>query len=53
MEVGELMLADKIRKESGLDLVISHHPEGRAYARLHEVMKLQVDILKSSGVSLF
>jgi putative NIF3 family GTP cyclohydrolase 1 type 2 len=52
MEVGELMLADKIRKESGLDLVISHHPEGRAYARLHEVMKLQVDILKSSGVSL-
>ncbi len=52
MEVAELLLADKIRTESGLDLVVSHHPEGRAYASLHEVMRLQIDLLKDSGVSL-
>ncbi len=51
MEVGELLLADKIRAQEGLDLVISHHPEGRAYSLLHEVMQLQVDMLKEAGVS--
>ena len=51
MEVGELLLADKIRKASGLDLALAHHPEGRAYALLHEVMQLQVDLLEEAGVS--
>lgn len=51
IEVAELLLADRIRKEQGLDLVISHHPEGKAYAALYEVMQLQVDILKEAGVS--
>jgi len=51
VEVGELLLADRIRQREGLDLVIAHHPEGRAYASLHEVMQLQVDLLESSGVS--
>ena len=51
MEVGELLLADKIRQKEGLDLVISHHPEGRSYALLHEVMRLQVDLLSQAGVS--
>ncbi len=50
MEVGELLLADRIRQRSGLDLVVSHHPEGRAYALLHEVMRLQVDLLEQAGV---
>jgi len=50
MEVGELLLADRIRKLSSLDLVIAHHPEGRAYALLHEVMQLQVDLLRQAGV---
>ncbi len=50
MEVGELLLADRIRQQSGLDLVIAHHPEGRAYALLHEVMQLQVDLLRQAGV---
>ena len=50
MEVGELLLADRIRKESSLDLVLAHHPEGRAYALLHEVMQLQVDLLQQAGV---
>lgn len=51
IEVGEILLADKLRVERGLDLVISHHPEGRAYALLHDVMWLQLDLLKQSGVS--
>ena len=51
MEASELLLADRIREKEGLDLVISHHPEGRAYARLSEVMQLQVDLLRQAGVS--
>jgi len=50
IEVAELLLADSIRSRYGLDLVLSHHPEGRAYASLSEVMQLQVDILKNAGV---
>ena len=51
IEVGELLLADAIRKREGLDLVISHHPEGRAWAAFFEVMKLQVDMLVKVGLS--
>src|SRR3989344_5073272 len=46
-EVAEILLA----KELGdIDLVISHHPMGRALADLHEVMELQVDVLNQYGV---
>ncbi|MEK6727253.1 MAG: NGG1p interacting factor NIF3 [Candidatus Omnitrophota bacterium] len=51
IEVAELLLAERIRENEGLDLVISHHPEGKAYAALHEVMRLQVDILVKAGLS--
>ena len=51
IEVGELLLADKIRKEEGLDLVIAHHPEGRAWAQFYKVMRVQVDMLAKAGVS--
>lgn len=51
IEAAELLLADRIRENEGLDLVISHHPEGKAYAGLHKVMRLQVDILANAGVS--
>ncbi|MCX5705756.1 MAG: NGG1p interacting factor NIF3 [Candidatus Omnitrophica bacterium] len=50
IEVGELLLADRIRQRQGLDLVVSHHPEGKAYARLHEVMQIQVDVLQKIGL---
>ncbi len=50
MEVAELLLADRIRSQSGLDLVISHHPEGKAYASLYKVMRLQIDVLSKAGV---
>ncbi len=51
IEVGELLLADRIRQRGGLDLAISHHPEGKAYAALFEVMQLQVDMLKKLGIA--
>ncbi|MBI2113035.1 MAG: NGG1p interacting factor NIF3 [Candidatus Wildermuthbacteria bacterium] len=47
IEVSELLVA----KELGdIDLVISHHPIGRALADLHEVMELQADVLNQYGV---
>ncbi|MDD5347339.1 MAG: NGG1p interacting factor NIF3 [Candidatus Omnitrophica bacterium] len=50
IDVADLLLADRIRSTRGLDLVISHHPQGRAYAGLSEVMRLQADLLASAGV---
>ncbi len=51
IEVGELLLADRLRKSEGLDLVISHHPEGRALAHFYKVMRLQIDMLKRVGLN--
>ncbi|MFA4984127.1 MAG: NGG1p interacting factor NIF3 [Candidatus Omnitrophota bacterium] len=47
----ELLVADRLRKERGLDLVISHHPQGRASAAFYKVMRLQVEMLEAVGVS--
>jgi len=51
IDIGELLLADKIRKDEGLDLVISHHPQGRAYAAFYKVMQLQVNMLVGVGIN--
>lgn len=52
MEVGELLIADRLRqKGKKIDLVVSHHPEGAAYAGFYKVMGMQVDILAKLGVS--
>jgi len=48
MEGEELLLADKL----GVDLVIAHHPEGKAYANVHEVMHLQAEVLAKYGVPI-
>jgi hypothetical protein len=50
MEVGELVLADRLREKRTLDLVLTHHPEGRALARFFDVMWMQTDILHAMGV---
>ena len=40
--VGEVMLADRLREKGiEIDLILSHHPEGRAYAQLYDVMNIQ------------
>jgi len=53
MEAAEVLLADRLR-ERGLpvDLIIAHHPEGKAVAALHRVMKLQEDVLAKFGVPI-
>ncbi len=50
IETAEILLADKIREREGLDLVISHHPEGIAYAGLSEVMRVHSFILNKLGL---
>lgn len=51
IDAAELLLADKIRQAQGLDLVVAHHPEGKAWAAFYEVMQLQVDLLAKAGIS--
>jgi putative NIF3 family GTP cyclohydrolase 1 type 2 len=53
LEVGEVLLADALRaRGTVIDLMLAHHPEGRALARLEEVMALQADVWHKFGVSL-
>lgn len=53
IEVGEILLAERLlSKGERIDLVVSHHPEGRAYANLYEVMRMQADILSRFGVPI-
>jgi putative NIF3 family GTP cyclohydrolase 1 type 2 len=49
IEPAELLLAKEI---GNIDLVISHHPLGKALANLAEVMELQCDILQMDGVPI-
>ena len=51
MEVPELLLADRLN-EKGLviDLVLAHHPEGKALSKLGEVMHLQKNGLVRFGL---
>lgn len=53
MEMAEILLADRLSsKGQKIDLVISHHPEGKAYANFYEVMHMQADILNKFGVPI-
>ncbi|MFZ5942486.1 MAG: NGG1p interacting factor NIF3 [Bacillota bacterium] len=53
IDTSEILLADRLTERgTKIDLVISHHPEGKALAGLHEVMELQEDILHSLGVPI-
>jgi len=53
MEAPEILLADRLnQKGAGIDVVLAHHPEGRAYANFYEVMKMQADILNRFGVPI-
>jgi len=49
IEPAEILLAKEI---GGIDLIISHHPLGKALATLHEVMELQCDVLNQYGVPI-
>ncbi|HVP89869.1 MAG TPA: hypothetical protein VMS75_01505 [Terriglobales bacterium] len=54
MEAPEVLLAHVLNRDlgRGIDLVIAHHPEGSALARLYDVMKLQSDLLAACGVNV-
>ncbi len=51
IDSGDILLASQLgERGKKIDLVIAHHPEGRALAALHEVMDLQADIFESMGM---
>jgi putative NIF3 family GTP cyclohydrolase 1 type 2 len=53
IDVGEVLLADRLSaKGKKIDLLLSHHPSGKALAGLHAVMHMQSDILHSFGVPI-
>ncbi len=53
IEVGEVLLADRLSERSKpIDLIIAHHPEGRAMANLYAVMGMQAGILMKYGVPI-
>ncbi len=49
IDTAEIILAKEL---GGIDLIISHHPLGKALASLHEVMELQCDVLHQYGVPI-
>ena len=54
MQVGEILLTYLLNRDfdKKIDLIISHHPEGHALAQLHDVMKLQADLMAAYGVNI-
>jgi putative NIF3 family GTP cyclohydrolase 1 type 2 len=53
METPELLLADRLNeKGEKIDLVMAHHPEGKAFANLDEVMHVQADVMHKYGVPI-
>jgi len=53
IDVGEILLADTLKaKGRKIDLLLSHHPSGRALADLYSVMRMQSDILNLYGVPI-
>ncbi|MCG2712484.1 MAG: Nif3-like dinuclear metal center hexameric protein [Candidatus Omnitrophica bacterium] len=53
IDVAEVLLADRLNEKGGkIDLIISHHPEGRALAALYQVMYMQTDIAHLNGVPI-
>lgn len=53
METPEIILADRLRERGQqIDMVLAHHPEGIAQAAMHEVLKLQADLLEKFGVPI-
>lgn len=53
MEMPEIILAQiLIQQGKKIDLVMSHHPEGKGYKNFYEVMGMQADILNKFGVPI-
>lgn len=51
IDTDEVLLAKELeRMGKPIDLIIAHHPEGKALADLHEVMDLQTSVLARAGM---
>lgn len=51
VEMGELLLAERLAARGrSIDLLLAHHPEGRAHVGLPEVMHLQPGAMANYGV---
>ena len=47
----DILLASQLEERGKkIDLVISHHPVGKALANLHEVMSMSIDVYEAMGV---
>ncbi len=47
----EVLLAKELERQGKkIDLIIAHHPEGKALTNLHEVMDIQTEVLEMAGV---
>lgn len=53
MEGQEILAAQSLNERSSgsIDLVMAHHPEGAAWARFYDVMRLQIAMLKKLGIT--
>jgi len=53
MEMPEILLGWILNQQGKkVDLVLSHHPEGKGYKNFYEVMGMQADILNKFGVPI-
>lgn len=53
IETPELLLINQLSKtHEKIDLALSHHPQGAAYASFYEVMDMQADIFHHAGVPI-
>lgn len=53
LEVQEVLLADRLRSAGEtVNMLLTHHPEGKALAALSDVMAMQADIWKKHGVPI-
>lgn len=50
IDSAELLAASQLKEKP--DLVLAHHPQGKAFVTFYEVMDLQVDIFSEMGISL-
>ncbi|MEI6845886.1 MAG: NGG1p interacting factor NIF3 [Candidatus Firestonebacteria bacterium] len=53
IDSGEIAIADRLSdKGKKIDLVMAHHPSGKAHANFYEVMGMQSDLFYQAGVSI-
>ncbi|MFA5319763.1 MAG: NGG1p interacting factor NIF3 [Candidatus Omnitrophota bacterium] len=50
IDTAELLLADRLTEERKIDLVLSHHPVGAAWASFYRVIPLQSPLWRKAGI---